>query len=84
MRWLVAVGSLPENLLLHLREEMRARVLDDKKSGQQRVNELFRLVQRRRVAREMLLAVAHQDDGHERARDARLHLRKEGILVLGH
>jgi len=32
----------------------------------------------------VVLTVAQQDDAPKRARDARLHLRSEGLLVLGH
>jgi hypothetical protein len=84
MSWLVDNGELPENVLLHLSANVRDRVLDKSKSGQQRVDELFRLVQKRLISREVLLAVAHQQDGPKRARDARLSLRSEGILILGH
>jgi hypothetical protein len=84
MTWLVESGQLPENVLLHLSAEIRDRVLDKSKNGQQRVGDLFRLVQKRLISREVLLAVAHQQDGPKRARDARLSLRSDGILILGH
>jgi hypothetical protein len=82
--WLVNSGVLPENLLLHLEPGVRSQILDDRLSGQKRINQLFRLVQRRLVRREVVLTVAQQDDGPKRARDARKHLQQEGILVLGH
>ncbi len=84
MSWLVESGALPENLLLHLDSSTRSSILDDRISGQQRVNQLFRLVQKRVVLREVLLTIAKQDDGPKRARDARRHLQPQGILVLGH
>ncbi|GAA4205036.1 hypothetical protein GCM10022252_64950 [Streptosporangium oxazolinicum] len=88
--WLVRQGQLPENLLLNLPEVTRRAIFDVPvpkgrgKGGQKRVNQLFRLVQRRAIRREVVLAVAQQDDGPKRVRDARSHLRPEGILVLGH
>jgi hypothetical protein len=83
IRWLVEEGDLPENLLLHISAEDRDAIFAQK-SGQQRVNELFRRVQRRIVRRESLLTVARQLDSPKRARDARIALAKEGIKVLGH
>lgn len=75
--------DLPRNLLLHLPGDARSRVLAGS-SGQQRVNNLFREVQGQIVGRQTILTVAQQDDAPKRARDARIHLRAEGIIVLGH
>lgn len=75
--------DLPRNLILQLQDDVRARILQSR-SGQQRVNQLFREVQNQMVGRQTVLTVAQQDDAPKRARDARLHLRSEGILVLGH
>jgi hypothetical protein len=49
-----------------------------------RINELFRLVQGRIIPRVAIETVAQQKDSMKRARDARIALGKEGILVLGH
>lgn len=76
--------DLPRNLLLHLNPATRGRIFAFEKSGQRRVDQLFREVQDRIVGRQVVLTVAQQDDAPKRARDARLHLRSEGILVLGH
>ena len=84
MAWLANPGDLPENLLLHLSEETRSAILDYDLSGQQRVNQLFRRVHDRVVRREVVLAVAQQQDPPKRVRDARKALQPEGILVLGH
>ncbi len=84
MAWLAQHADLPENLLLGLPAVTRESILDYNLSGQSRVNELFRQVQGRVVRREVVLTVAQQDDGPKRVRDARNHLRGEGILVLGH
>jgi hypothetical protein len=75
--------DLPANLLLQLPDDIRARILSGK-SGQERVNRLFRAVQGRIVGRQTVLTVGQQDDAPKRARDARLRLRSEGIIVLGH
>lgn len=84
MVWLVDSGWLDENLLLHLSEEERSSILDRGLSGQQRVNQLFRVVLGRVVRREVVLTVAQQEDSPKRVRDARRSLQPEGIMVLGH
>jgi hypothetical protein len=78
--------DLPENVLLHMDPELRARVFASQTSGQQRVNALFRELPARLISRAAILTVAQQDDSLKRARDARLpqHLGGEGFLVLGH
>nr|WP_232546360.1 NaeI family type II restriction endonuclease [Streptomyces antimycoticus] len=81
--------DLPTNLLLHLKRETRKRILTAKlpgraSSGQQRVNQLFREVPDRLIGRQTVLTVAQQDDSPKRARDARIQLRRLGIVVLGH
>jgi hypothetical protein len=76
--------DLPRNLLLHLAPAARERVFSFPRSGQARVDQMFREVQGRIVGRQTVLTVAQQDDAPKRARDARLHLGPEGILVLGH
>jgi hypothetical protein len=75
--------DLPTNLLLHLPDDQRRRIFAES-SGQKRVNQLFREVRGRIVNRSTVLTVAQQDDSPKRARDARIHLRAEGIVVLGH
>lgn len=76
--------DLPRNLLLHLDPDVRGRILSPELSGQKRVDQLFREVQGQIVGRQTVLTVAQQDDAPKRARDARIPLRKEGILILGH
>ena len=53
-------------------------------SGQLRINELFRLLQGKIIPRVAIETVARQKDPMKRVRDARKHLAKEGILILGH
>ena len=81
--------DLPTNLLLHLNPEARKRILTASlpgrpSSGQQRLNQLFREVQDQLIGRQTVLTVGQQDDSPKRARDARIALRPEGIVVLGH
>lgn len=85
VRWLWRDAVLPENLLLHLTTDIVDRIFEHR-SGQQRINELFRLVQGRIIRRDVVLTVAQQKDGPRRARMARetKHLGHEGIIVLGH
>ena len=89
VRWLHKDASLPENLLLHLGDDVRDQIFaagGTRNSGQKKVNMLFRLVQQRMVNRGSVETVAQQKDPMKRARDARKpeHLGSEGILVLGH
>jgi hypothetical protein len=76
--------DLPPNLLRHLPSATRDSILRLGSSGQGRVNDLFRHVQYRLINRQVILTVGQQDDAPKRARDARIHLRSEGIIVLGH
>jgi Restriction endonuclease NaeI len=76
--------DLPRNRLLHLDDDVRGRVLSPELSGQKRVDQLFREVQRQIVGRVTVLTVAQQDDAPKRVRDARVSLRGEGIVILGH
>lgn len=83
IRWLFRDAELPENLLLRVGEDVRTAIFAHA-SGQKRVNELFRLVQRRLIRRPVVCAVAQQLDSAKRVRDARLALAPEGIMILGH
>ncbi len=81
--------DLPTNLLRHLDPEARERILTASlprraSSGQQRLNQLFREVRDQLIGRQTVLTVGQQDDSPKRARDARKHLRPQGIVVLGH
>ena len=83
--WLWHHEAMPVNLLRNLPPAtIDAIIAQPGSSGQTRVNELFRRVQDVIVRREVTLTVAQQADSMTRARDARVHLRPEGILVLGH
>lgn len=85
--WLWRDAELPENVLLHLDPQTRDAILSQK-SGQARVNELFRLVQQRRIGRGVVRTAAQQSDYMARVRGgkgrARAKLRERGILIAGH
>ncbi|WLQ42907.1 NaeI family type II restriction endonuclease [Streptomyces laculatispora] len=86
--WLWRRQPLKENLLLHLDASLRSRILAPK-SGQKKVNELFRRVQRRQIDRNVVRTLAMQYDYMARVRDdkngtrARPALREEGIIITG-
>ncbi len=83
--WLFSRCELQENVLVRMAEPDVAGILAPR-SGQQRVNELFRRAQRRRVSRTVVATVAKQDDYMKRVRaggGARDQLRPEGIVIFG-
>lgn len=82
--WRGLQTDLPHNLLLQMNPQVRQRILSPTLSGQRRVDQLFWELQGRIIGRETILTVAQQDDAPKRVRDARLHLRPEGIVILGH
>ncbi|WAL72647.1 NaeI family type II restriction endonuclease [Kitasatospora sp. YST-16] len=94
IRWIIQNGELPKNLLLSLKKESPGTVdaifraskdyHGSGNGGQLRVNELFRRVRGRLVDRTTVVTVATQQDSPKRVRDARTHLKPDGIIVLGH
>ncbi|MGW0954818.1 NaeI family type II restriction endonuclease [Streptomyces sp. NPDC002545] len=83
--WLWRDAELPENVLLHMDPADRQAVFEPA-SGQQRLNELFRRVQKRRIGRNVVRTVARQKDYMKRVRGnggSRSALRPEGILIMG-
>ncbi|MEU3502140.1 NaeI family type II restriction endonuclease [Streptomyces hundungensis] len=83
--WLWHSAPLPENILLHMADEDRQAVLAPS-SGQARLDELFRRVQRRRIGRNVVRSVARQKDYMKRVRGnggSRTTLAREGILIMG-
>lgn len=77
-------SDLPPNTLQGLDSAIRDRIFADAGSGQGRVNVLFRELQGKIIRRPTVLTVGQQDDAPKRARDARIKLKQEGIIVLGH
>ncbi|WP_344447501.1 NaeI family type II restriction endonuclease, partial [Kitasatospora nipponensis] len=86
--WLWRDAELPENVLLHLDSDVRARILiPGTGKGQARLNQLFRLVHDRRIGRGVVRTPAQQVDYMARVREgsksrARPKLRTEGIIIL--
>ncbi len=83
--WLFKDAQMPPNALLSLPEEEVERIMGAR-SGQARINELFRRATNRRLTRSIIATVAQQDDFMKRVREnggARTALRPEGYLILG-
>lgn len=86
LRWVHRTGLLTPNLLLQVSEDDRSAIMDRPRSGQRRVNELFRRMQGCLITRTVVATVAQQDDYMKRVRGnggARSQLRSEGIVILG-
>ena len=85
IQWLQFGADLPPNILLQLAEEDVERVFSAK-SGQQRINTLFRIATNLRISRTTVATVAQQDDYMKRVRlngGARSALAPEGYVILG-
>lgn len=83
--WLHRDGALPPNVLLHLPPDDVSAVFAPR-SGQQRVNELFRRAVGQRVNRAAVETVAQQRDPMKRVRGnrgARQYLAAEGMAIFG-
>lgn len=82
--WLFKDAKLQPNALLQLASNEVAEIMSGR-SGQARLNELFRRATNRRLSRNIIATVAQQDDYMKRVRDnggARGALRPEGYLIL--
>lgn len=83
--WLFQNEPLPPNVLLQL-DDPTVQSIMTLKSGQKRVNQLFRCALGKKVGRAVVATVAQQDDYMKRVRangGARTALRREGIIILG-
>lgn len=86
IRWLYYNAVLPPNILLQLPRK----TVDDImaiRSGQQRINRIFRVAQCKRIGRGVIATLGQQDDYMKRVRGnggARTNLKAEGIIILGH
>ena len=81
--WVARNAALPPNVLLSLPAADVAQIFAGR-SGQARINELFRLVTNRRIGRNTIATVAQQDDFMKRIREnggARSLLSPEGYLI---
>ena len=85
IEWLFRDAALPPNVLLQLpRSDVDE--LMSLKSGQQRINQIFRIAQRRRISSTVIETLGQQDDPMKRVRSnggARSTLKSEGIIILG-
>jgi hypothetical protein len=83
--WIFRNEPMLPNTLLALDRSVLDAVFSPR-SGQQRVNELFRRVTHKRIGRNTVATLAQQDDYMKRVRDnggARGALRDEGFLIPG-
>ncbi|MFF9512174.1 NaeI family type II restriction endonuclease [Streptomyces sp. NPDC014724] len=83
--WLWRDAMLSENILLHMPDTDREAVFGNR-SGQGRLNELFRRAQGRRIGRNAVRTVVQQKDYMKRIRGnggSRSALRDEGIIIMG-
>jgi hypothetical protein len=85
IRWLFLNAELPPNALLHQPPE-KLNTIFTPRSGQRRVDALFREVQLTPISRSVVATVAQQDDYMKRVRyngGSRTNLQPEGILIAG-
>lgn len=83
--WLWRDAELSENILLHMASTDLEAVFGNR-SGQGRLNELFRRAQGRRIGRNAVRTVVQQKDYMKRIRGnggSRSALREEGIIIMG-
>lgn len=82
--WLFKDAPMQPNALLKLPPNIVAKIMSGR-SGQARLNELFRYATNRRLTRNIIATVAQQDDYMKRVRangGSRSALRAEGYLIL--
>lgn len=80
--WVHRTGSMVPNTLL--KNPAVARAVARERSGQAAVNLLFRMLPGVLVNQVAVETAAQQLDSTKRVRDARRHLRDEGIVIFGH
>ncbi|WP_294181854.1 NaeI family type II restriction endonuclease [uncultured Schumannella sp.] len=83
--WVFKDAPMQPNALLQLDTSVVDAIMRGR-SGQARVNELFRCATNRRLSRNIVATVAQQDDFMKRVREnggARSALRPEGFVILG-
>lgn len=83
IKWLHHDAELPPNVLLGV-DPVAVDSIFEPKSGQQRLNQLFRVIQGKRIGRNTIATVAQQDDYMKRVRSnggSRSLLRREGIII---
>ncbi len=87
IHWIIRDGEMPVSIFLRLPAATVAQIwsppgIGQRSPGQARIMQLFRLVQKEKIFRVDLEALAQQQDPAKRARDAKKQLLKENLLVL--
>jgi hypothetical protein len=82
--WIAPGADLVKNTLLHVTDPAKLELIAYARRGQTAVTNLFRELTGELVNRATVLTAAQQVDGAKRVRDARKHLRPEGIVIFGH
>ena len=85
IRWIFRSAGFSPNVLLQLADEDVALIFEAK-TGQGRLDQLFRLAQERRIHRNTIATVAQQQDYMKRVRangGSRSNLQAEGFLIPG-
>lgn len=84
--WLYRDWEMQPNALLLLSPNDQAEIMDENKSGQARLNTLFKIAQNQRLSRNIISTVARQKDSLKRVRangGSRSALKPLGYLILG-
>ncbi|MGO4295420.1 NaeI family type II restriction endonuclease [Glutamicibacter sp. MCAF14] len=84
IRWIRKSAPMPPNVLLKISDDDVANIFAPK-SGQERINQLFRIAMNKRISRNVVATVAQQSDYMKRVRangGARSTLQSEGIIIL--
>jgi hypothetical protein len=82
--WIAPGEDLVKNTLLHVEDPAKLELIAYAPRGQTAVTNLFRELTGQLVNRATVLTAAQQVDGAKRVRDARKHLKPEGIVIFGH
>lgn len=85
IHWLWQEAPLLPNVLIQTDQEVVSQIFAPK-SGMERINQLFRLIQGRIISRNVVATVNQGSDYMKRIRangGARTHLKNEGIIILG-
>ncbi|MBL8810610.1 MAG: hypothetical protein JNM43_10570, partial [Planctomycetaceae bacterium] len=86
IHWLFKDFLLPPNILLQLPRAIVDQIMA-LPSGQQRIDQIFRVAQKKRIGRGVIATLGQQDDYMKRIRGnggSRTRLKSEGIIILGH
>lgn len=82
--WIAPGADLVKNTLLHISDPRKLDLIAYAARGQTAVTNLFRELTGELVNRATVLTAAQQVDSAKRVRDARRHLKPEGIVIFGH